>query len=215
MVFRLPQLRLAVLSTVILFALIELGLAAALTSTTQKFFFVSFSYAALAIATSVITMATVPAMIALEIMRPGGVTSMIIVELSWLNFLWILWLATGAQAAQASAVFSMFFGGCGPDSESVDVGDGTVVVDNPTSGICHETSAITAFAFLNWIILLGYTSTLLVMSLIATNRKQSGVWQASVANAPFSVATSAPVHKAYAMHGHGTAGTAQTGTVQV
>ncbi|KAJ7443127.1 hypothetical protein FB451DRAFT_1376773, partial [Mycena latifolia] len=66
MASRLPQIRLAVLCTVLLFAIIELGMAGAVTSTIGTYLEVSFSYSGLAIATSVITMATVPVMIALE-----------------------------------------------------------------------------------------------------------------------------------------------------
>ncbi|KAJ7702783.1 hypothetical protein B0H17DRAFT_853042, partial [Mycena rosella] len=157
------------LATVLLLSLINLGIAAVITSAAQNYLEISFPYSALAIATSVITMATVPAMIALEILRPGGVTSMIIFELGWLSFLWIMWLATGAQAA------------------SIDLGDGvdvpddpTTITDDPTMGICRETSAIVALAFLNWFILMGYTTTILIMSLMAASRKQTAVWQSSV-----------------------------------
>lgn len=90
--------------TVILFAVITLGMAAALTSTTEKFFGLAFSYASLAIATAVLTIVTLPAMyvlhrslmtsvcssplssrLALEMMRPGGPTSTVIAEISWLG----------------------------------------------------------------------------------------------------------------------------------
>ncbi|KAJ7466423.1 hypothetical protein FB451DRAFT_1137944 [Mycena latifolia] len=221
MASRLPQIRLAVLCTVLLFAIIELGMAGAVTSTIGTYLDVSFSYSGLAIATSVITMATVPVMIALEIIRPGGVTSMIVFELGWLSFLWVLWLATGADAAQATTVLRVLLV-CGSEAEaeaesdSIDFGDGvSVPTDDPTAGICPETSAIVAFAFLNWILLLGYTATLLVMSLMATNRKHVGVWQSSVADAPLDATPSSPIPRSYGAQVNGSTVTVKTGTVEV
>ncbi|KAJ6592383.1 hypothetical protein B0H19DRAFT_1055114 [Mycena capillaripes] len=175
----LPLIRLVVFSTVILFSLITLGVAAALTATTEKFLFGYLSYAALAIATAVLTLLTLPAMIALEMMRPGGPTSMVIVEISWLGFLSILWLSTGAHTA------AFTFG------IALDCGD--LGLDTIDASACHETSAIEAFGFLNWLILMGYVGMLLVMSLMVASRKHSSVWTSSVANAPFSApANNAP-----------------------
>ncbi|KAJ7465720.1 hypothetical protein FB451DRAFT_1262274 [Mycena latifolia] len=217
MASRLPQIRLAVLCTVLLFAIIELGMAGAVTSTVRTYLDMSFLYSGLAIATSVITMATISIMIALEIIRPGGVTSMIVFELGWLSFLWVLWLATGADAAQTTTVLRLLIG-CGAEAESdpTDFGDGvSVSTDDPTTGICPETSAIVAFAFLNWVLLLGYTATLLVMSLIATNRKHAGVWQSSVADAPFGATPSSPIPRSYGAQVNGSTVTVKTGTIEV
>ncbi|KAJ7466470.1 hypothetical protein FB451DRAFT_1260927 [Mycena latifolia] len=199
MASRLPQIRLAVLCTVLLFAIVELGMAGALTSTigTGTYLDVS-SYSELAIATSVITVATVPIMIALEIILPGGVTSMIVFELGWLSFLWVLWLATGADAAQATMVLRVLIG-CGSEAEAegesdyIEFDDGVIV---PTD-------------------VLGYTATLLVMSLTATNRKHAGVWQSSVADAPFDAAPSSPIPRSYGAQVNGSTVTVKTGTVEV
>ncbi|KAJ7024663.1 hypothetical protein C8F04DRAFT_1131010 [Mycena alexandri] len=173
MALPLTLIRVVVLSTSILLALIDMALAAAVTSTSTQSFGVYFPYAALAIAAAILTFLTLPAMIALEISRPGGPTSMIIVEISWLFFLSLLWLATGADAADFNSVGFWFACGRPELQGSVDI------------GACHEISAIEAFAFLNWIILLAYIGTLLVMSLAAASRKHTGVWTSSVANAPF------------------------------
>ncbi|KAJ7463989.1 hypothetical protein FB451DRAFT_1264392 [Mycena latifolia] len=217
MAVRLPLVRLVVLSTVLLFSLITLGLAGALTSALNSNFTVGFTYSSLAIATAVITMITVAPMIALEIMRPGGPTSMIIFEIVWLSILWILWLSTGAEAAEASQAYTFILGGCGTSAR--EFGEEFKVIDE----ICRETSGIEAFAFLNWIILMVYTGTLLTLSLAAASRKHTGVWQSSVAEAPFfapasplSVPTS--THTTGTPAGHGTAGTAatvNTGTIHV
>ncbi|KAF8212684.1 hypothetical protein K438DRAFT_1957302 [Mycena galopus ATCC 62051] len=136
-------IRLVVLFTVVVFSLIALGMAAAVTLTTQKFLDVDFSFADLGIATAVLTMITVLPMIALEILRPGGPTSMIIAEIPWLAFLSILWLSTGAEATEFNAGFWF---ACGRRGE--------FTLDNFLGGdnICSEVSALQAFGFLNWII---------------------------------------------------------------
>ncbi|KAJ7748323.1 hypothetical protein DFH07DRAFT_572661 [Mycena maculata] len=219
-----PLIRLGVLSTAIVFSLITLGLAAALMATSisdlDDIFDLggTFTYASLAIATSVITLTTIGAMIAIEMVQPGGIMSMISVEISWLTFLWILWLSTGAEAAQASTAFNLAgWVGCGSNSaDQVDFED--QVDDSLTTGICSKTSAIEAFGFLTWILLMGYTFTLIFMSLVAANRKHTGVWKSSVANAPFGIPASDSA--AYGGAGkpaaaYGTSGSVKTGAVQV
>ncbi|KAJ6471731.1 hypothetical protein C8R47DRAFT_1077128 [Mycena vitilis] len=208
----ISTVRLVALSTVVVFSLISLGLAAAFTATSIAFLDAYFTYAALAIATAGLTMLTVPAMIGLEKVRPGGPTSMIIVEISWLGFLSILWLSTGAETAQFTAVWF----GCG---DAIAFGDDDAI-DLAT---CHEVSAIKAFAFLNWLVLMGYTGMLLVLSLMAANRKHSNIWTSSVANAPFN--TPAPISSvpgSYGGHvesvnvgGYNTSNAVQGGTVHV
>ncbi|KAJ7179507.1 hypothetical protein C8R46DRAFT_642643 [Mycena filopes] len=166
-----PLIRLVALSVVLAFAVIVLGLSAALTATTEKYLGGYFEFAALAIATALITLLTVPVMIALEFMRPGAVfTSMIVVELSWLFIVWVLWLATAADAAQEGQIF---ISNCG------DYLDGTVKT------ACQEAQAVQAFSFLNWIILMIYTIFILVLAITAASRKHTGVWKSSVADAPF------------------------------
>ncbi|KAJ7499323.1 hypothetical protein FB451DRAFT_954409, partial [Mycena latifolia] len=153
------------------FAVIVLGLSAALTSTTEEFLAGYFEFAALAIATAALTLITLPIMIALEFLRPStAFTSMIVVELSWLSILWVLWLATAADSAQAGQL--TFISGCG-------------YINNSIEGACRETAAIQAFSFLNWIILMTYTTLILVLTIIASARKHTGVWKSSVADAPF------------------------------
>ncbi|KAJ7646413.1 hypothetical protein DFH06DRAFT_578495 [Mycena polygramma] len=208
----IATIRLVALSTVLVFSLIALGLAAAFTATSITFLDVYFTYAALAIATAGLTMLTIPAMIGLEIVRPGGPTSMIIVEISWLAFLSILWLSTGAETAQFTAVWF----GCG---DAIAFGDD----DGIDLATCHEVSGIEAFAFLNWLILMGYTGMLLVMSLVAASRKHSNVWTSSVANVPFNApAPASSVPGSYVGHaespnvgGYNTSNSIQGGTVHV
>ncbi|KAJ7073101.1 hypothetical protein C8F01DRAFT_1225840 [Mycena amicta] len=213
----LSRTRLVVLCTVTLFGLVALGLGAALTNTTEKFLSVYFTYAALAIASGVLTLVSVVPMIVLEFLRPGGPTSMIFVEILVLGFLSILWLATGAQTANVLQALDAFGFGSFCDSS---FGDDTL------SSICGETRGIAAFGFLNWLLLWAYILTLIVFSVQAAQRKHTGVWTSSVANAPFG--ESAPAEKesvpqSYNPYAGGaqtqeyqtTGGTVQAGTVHV
>ncbi|KAJ7438404.1 hypothetical protein B0H11DRAFT_2104998 [Mycena galericulata] len=233
-------IRLTVLSTVLLFSVIVLGLAASVSSTTQSltnfesnvesftgdsftgesFPGVQFPYASLAIATAVITMVTVGPMIGLEIFRPGGITSMVIFEINSLFLLWVLWLATAAESVQADTAFNQFsgFGLCSNSADNVDNIDNVDPFDN---GLCAKTSALEAFAFLNWIILMVYAGTLLFLSVVAANRNHKEVWKSSVAQAPFFVPASGSAAGTYggssgkATHQDGTSvpGTVQTGAM--
>jgi len=170
--------RITALSVVLAFAVIVLGLSAALTSTTEKFLDGFFEFAALGIATAALTIITLPIMIILEVLRPGVTfTSMIAVELSWLSILWVLWLATAADSAQAGQ--ATFISGCD-------------YIDSTVKAACQQTAGIQAFSFLNWIILMGYTILILVLSLIAHSRQHTGVWKSSVAQAPFFAPSAAP-----------------------
>ncbi|KAJ6493445.1 hypothetical protein C8R45DRAFT_900856 [Mycena sanguinolenta] len=216
-------IRLVVLSTVLLFALIALGVAAAFTSTSTSLIGVTYPFAALGIATAVFTIVTVPPMIGLEILRPGSPTSMIIVEILWLGalnlitarFLSIMWLATGADTASNTI-------GCGSNAEKQESAfdkEAGVPTSETADGICSELEALEAFAFLNWIILMGYIGMLLVMSVMAATRKHTNVWTSSVANAPFSEPekNSSVPNAGTGGHpgGYSTSGSVQAGTVHV
>ncbi|KAI0327357.1 hypothetical protein GY45DRAFT_1327713 [Cubamyces sp. BRFM 1775] len=94
--------------------------------------------------------------IAVDFLRTGAFTSMVVVELSWLctssfrshlarrhnthvgciAVLWVLWLATGAQTASQT---STAFANC----------DFIYPILNQ---VCNETHAIEAFSFLAWIV---------------------------------------------------------------
>ncbi|KAJ7921832.1 hypothetical protein B0H13DRAFT_2318140 [Mycena leptocephala] len=201
--------RLTILVTVFLFALISMSLAAALIttgSTLGPFVDIAFMPATLAIAVAVLTFLTIPAMIVLEIARPGAYfTSMIIFEILWLGFLSIL--------LESSNDFGSFD----------DSFDGSP--DDSIRNICGEARAIAAFGFLNWLILMFYTLTIMIMSCVAMSRKRGPVWTRSLANAPLS--TTAPAEKdsiplsseksylqAQHVHQH-MGGSVQTGALQV
>jgi len=121
------------------------------------------SWTKLGVAVAVLTFISLIPLLAIDILRKGAPTSFVWVELGWLGFLWIMWLATAASTAS-------------------EVNCGGV------SGIpiCDEAQAAEAFAFLAWMILMGYWIILLVYTIIAANNGQSGIWTTSVSEADFS-----------------------------
>jgi len=121
------------------------------------------SWTKLGVAVAVLTFISLIPLLAIDILRKGAPTSFVCVELGWLGFLWIMWLATAASTAS-------------------EVNCGGV------SGIpiCDEAQAAEAFAFLAWMILMGYWIILLVYTIIAANNGQSGIWTTSVSEADFS-----------------------------
>ncbi|KAJ7261465.1 hypothetical protein C8J57DRAFT_1134330 [Mycena rebaudengoi] len=194
----LTLVRVIAFSVVSVFSMITLGLAASLIDTTIKFDNVYFIYATLAVAAAALTLISVPTMytsfnpagllrsgppftrLVLDMLRPGSPSSGIVTELSIRPSLSILWLSTGANTAETGpALLFLYLDGCTNDPFF-----GTSL--GAETGACQKTSAIEAFAFLNWIILMGYSVMVLVLALIAVNRKQNGVWKSSVAELPSS-----------------------------
>ncbi|CAK5276099.1 unnamed protein product [Mycena citricolor] len=164
--------RLIALSLVSVFALCTLGLAAAVLSLSKTYMSGYYPYAALAIAAAVISILTIPAMIALDLIHPGGLTSQIKFELPWLSVLAALWLATASYATKA--VIEDFPGFCDEIRDSAN----RLVA-------CQESAILLAFAHLNYFILFGYLIFILSLCLVAVSRQHAGVWRSSVAQAPF------------------------------
>lgn len=167
--------RLIVFSILSGFAVIILSLAAHWISVTENWLELYYAYVALAVATGVLTIVTVPVMLIIDFLRRGAFTSMILVEVVWLGILWVLWLATGAYAADQ-------LGGFGTTCHS------RYYPDWWTTG-CSETQAITAFAFLGWIALLGYWIALVTIASISATRGAPNVWYQSVKDANFHPST--------------------------
>ncbi|KAJ7214877.1 hypothetical protein GGX14DRAFT_443310 [Mycena pura] len=223
----LHTVRLVVLAAVSLFGLVALAMGGALAGAAGPTVVGDTDiapYASLAIATGVLTLVTLLPMIVLEIIRPGGPTSMIIVEIAWLSILAILWLATGAETAavlQAVSDFGLGFGGiCDSDDDLSDL-IGSSAASQISAG-CGETKAIAAFGFLNWLLLTFYVVVILIFGIMASSRKQAGVWTSSVSgmqsgagpaeknSVPRSYAAYPPVVEPQST---GTGGTVQAGTV--
>lgn len=51
--------------------------------------------------------------------------------------------------------------------------------------MCRSFQAIEAFAWLNWLILMGYAIALLVLAILAHNRGNQGIWRSSVRDTDF------------------------------
>jgi len=167
--FRL--VRKIVFGVAIAFSLGVLVVGALITNFTSSFYYGGyFTFAALGIATAVLTLLTLPVMLFLSLTRKGAVTSMIALELGWTWFLWIMWLSTGGSAASIS-----WLGDCGAflsDAESA----------------CRETQALTAFSFLTWFGLLAYNVLLFALVIRQHMRGNTGVWNSFITEADFTAA---------------------------
>jgi hypothetical protein len=166
----LTIIRIKVLVLTLLFSIVVLGLAADITSRTQDFDGSYFQFAALAIATAVLTLVSLPVFLIVDFVRTGAFTSMVVVELVWFSVLWVLWLSVGADTANVNSIF--FPDGCG------------FIIRGVINTACHEFAAITAFGFLAWIALFAYVILLLVFAIIGQSKGQR-VWTSSVKESNF------------------------------
>ncbi|KAI0316129.1 hypothetical protein OF83DRAFT_288268 [Amylostereum chailletii] len=163
---KLSLVRLVVLGTTLLFSLIVLGVSADLLNTTVSELDGSyFVFSALAVAVAVITIVSVVPMIVIDFLRQGAFTSLVWVEVAWFSVLWILWLSTGADTAWAN--------------DQVFVGSSCDFANSIVKTFCNEFKAVMAFSFLTWIVLMAYTSTLIVLAFIGHSRSQR-TWTSTV-----------------------------------
>ncbi|KAH7915712.1 hypothetical protein BJ138DRAFT_916807 [Hygrophoropsis aurantiaca] len=176
-----PLFRTVVFGVVILFSIIELGVAAHLISLAEQYFYFYPTFSALAVATAVLTLASMVGMFVIDFLREEAFTSMVLVELVWLFVLWVLWVATAGEAASSASFY--FPLGCIYDAYPT------------TNDACREFEAVEAFAFLNFFILLIYTVVIVVYAIIATSRGNN-VWFTSVKVATFTApASGAPAQQ--------------------
>ncbi|PPR01667.1 hypothetical protein CVT26_013108 [Gymnopilus dilepis] len=177
-------IRAAAFATATLFALIELALGAAITNFTTTNIGGYFSFAALGIATAILTFCTLPLMLFLSRMRSGAIPSMVASEFGWVWVLWILWLAVGGSTAND-------FGNtnCGLVSR----------FDAPLASLCREVQAFEAFGFLTWIVLFIYSLILTYIVATQAARGNSNIWTIYIMQVEFDAAaqgepqTSTPV----------------------
>ncbi|KAI0824265.1 hypothetical protein BC628DRAFT_1420343 [Trametes gibbosa] len=166
----LSIVRIAFLSFASLCAIILLGLGAhALAATSNLSGLPTFAWSGLGVATAVLALCTIPAMIAIDLLRTGAFSSLIVVELSWLSFIGILFLATGGSAADRAANFWVSCNTWSPQE---------------AQNLCSETSAAAAFGILGWLALWVYTGILLVFLIIHAHRGHY-VWRSTVKEANF------------------------------
>ncbi|KAG5645770.1 hypothetical protein DXG03_005307 [Asterophora parasitica] len=175
----LPRLRLVSFGVVSLFSLVVLGLSAHLINLTTTYYGVYFTFAALGTATSLLSLLSLPAVIYIDNIRKGAFTSKIATELGLVGFLWILWLATAATAT---------------DTVGINLGSncGRYKPGSRIRTACSETSAVQAFGYLSWLILLAYFSALLFFTAAAAVRGHKDIWFHSVKEADFNFASAPP-----------------------
>ncbi|KAJ7920296.1 hypothetical protein B0H13DRAFT_2319634 [Mycena leptocephala] len=171
--------RFVVMTTVILLALVALGVAVALILTGSIFFIPFFSYAGLAIASAALTLLTLPAMIFFEIIKPNRPMARTIVEIVWLG------------KSQLPALTPL-------DFVDRDRRGGANLISNPVT--CQENSVVEAFAFLNGLILILYVITLIVVSLLASRRKHLGMASSIGSASSSGLVFKDPMHSSYPSH---------------
>ncbi|KAG9050299.1 hypothetical protein FS837_006409 [Tulasnella sp. UAMH 9824] len=158
-------IRLVLFITTLVFSLIVLGILANFTHITSSvgFYYNSF---ALGIATACLSLLFIGASLIIDRMRRGAITSLVMIELSWVGLLWVLWLATAASITDLG-----IFTTCGYYNSEVE-------------STCHQYQAAQAFSFLNWLMLFGWWVTLLSFSIRAASNGVSGVWRTPVTEHP-------------------------------
>ncbi|KAF9040730.1 hypothetical protein BJ165DRAFT_1350519, partial [Panaeolus papilionaceus] len=129
-----------------------------------------YTYAALGIATAILTMFTLPVMWFLSEKRKGSVIGMSVVDISWVWFLWIMWLSTAGSSAG-------WLGSCGWYGS-----------DGSFETACRSSQALSAFAFLNWLILMFYNFTLFAFAIRQHMRGNTGIWKTQIAEADWTAA---------------------------
>jgi len=178
----LPLLRTIVFVASSLMGLAVLAMSAHIISWLSSFVDITlYEYAALGLATGLLTILSLPAMLMISIGRKGAVTSMIVVELCWLWFLWVMWVATAGEVAN-----TVSFGSCG-GAEGI------------AATLCAETLTIEALGFVAWFMLMAYSLTLLIFTVMAHMRGHSSIWTSSVREVDFTAPAvfSAPVQPSY------------------
>ncbi|TFK94308.1 hypothetical protein K466DRAFT_536182 [Polyporus arcularius HHB13444] len=162
--FWLSLFRIVALGWTCFCAILLLGLGAHVLASVGDLTLPTFAWAGLAVATALLSLVTLPAMLVIDFIRTGAFTSMIVVELAWLGFLGVLFLATGGAAASNATGFWVQCSAWFPAA---------------AVSVCNETSAAAAFGFLGWVAVWAYTGTVLVMLIIQAQRGNY-IWQRSV-----------------------------------
>jgi hypothetical protein len=161
--------RTVVYGVVSVFSLVVIITAAIVTNytTSARRFGYYYSYAALGIATAILTLFTLPIMWFLSEKRKGSVVSMSVVDISWGWFLWIMWLST-ASTSTGWWTDCSFFG------------------ESQFETACRSSQALTAFSFLNWLFLMFYNFTLFAFTIRQHMRGNTGVWRQPISEVDFT-----------------------------
>ncbi|KAF5337191.1 hypothetical protein D9611_002896 [Ephemerocybe angulata] len=163
----LPLARMAVFGVTSLFSLIIFAISVHFIAATNAYRRGAYyEPTALQLATAIMTLLTLPAMYFLSVKRRGAYSSYIATEIGVCWFLWIMWVAS------AGSTVSLFW-----------------AATFCTGGVCSEAQALEAFAFLNWIIIAMYTTTLLVLAIMAHLRGHKNVWTSEVGHFDWAAAS--------------------------
>jgi len=136
----------------------------------------NFSSAVVGIAAGALALLTLPVMLASS---KGCFISMIAFEIYWILFLWMSWLAVGVTTAVTYN--SNFVVSCVDLLDLDPLGFGSLLVD-----ACNESSALLAFAFSGWLLLLFYNSILAILTVRHHWRGNTGIWSKDVRDADFT-----------------------------
>lgn len=162
-----PVIRLGVFGVILLFSLINLGLAGNLTAKTSGWSFPGF-----ALAVSILTFVIAIPMLVVDFMRKGSFVSWVATELGWCGLLWILWLASAALSTSTL----LFTGDCGVWVPSLET-------------LCRQYSAVQAFSWLTWLILTAYIIMVIVLAVLATVKGNGRAWLSPASELSFSPAS--------------------------
>ncbi|KAI0742864.1 hypothetical protein C8Q80DRAFT_1123016 [Daedaleopsis nitida] len=146
-------------------AIIVLALSAQTTAASRNLARVSFNYSNMGIAASVMTLAPMPWMLIIDCCSSNG--AIIIFELLYLSLLWILYIAAAALTFVEADFSAIVFNSC---DELIDPG---------LISICRDAQPIGVISILTAVILMIYTSTLLIVT-AGKSRRDSAVWRVSV-----------------------------------
>ncbi|KAF8351005.1 hypothetical protein F5887DRAFT_912914 [Amanita rubescens] len=169
-------IRLGLLAAVTLFSVIVLGTAAHIISVTEATIGTYWAFVAFAIAVSVLTILTIPALVVISIIRSGAPPNYVVVELGWLFVLWVLWMASAGYSANQLSIL--------PSGCSINIVFAKSFSVRDTIN-CGEFWALEAFAWLNWLILMPYTILVLIMAIIQHTRGNQRVWTCTVHQVDF------------------------------
>jgi len=160
-----------VFGAAILFSLVVVVLGGLIRSLSDIFFLGFFSFAGLGIATAILTLLTIPIMLVLPMFYKGVFTSFVAAEIGWTWILWVMWASVGGSSANISFV------ACS---------DYALLVGTRVEATCNEATALSAFGFLTWIILMFYNIALITLTLRLHFRGYPGVWTGDVTDTNFT-----------------------------
>ncbi|KAF8499970.1 hypothetical protein JB92DRAFT_3146265 [Gautieria morchelliformis] len=128
-----------------------------------------FGFETTDVAVAVLTLLTVIPILIMTFLSRRSVTSIVLFEISWAAILMILWVVSAGQTSGTTI----------PNDRCSGNGD------DRWESFCIQFQAIQAFSWLNFIILLLWLTTVIVVAAIAHNRGHTWVWRYPLSDAMF------------------------------